>query len=88
MARRLGAIIVAAALVTAQTAFADGAAPAPPAPLAPGPAAGVEAAQSGPDLNTVAIGAGIILAAAAVYLIVGEPRYHVHGQSHAASEKK
>ena len=86
--RKLGAMVVAAALMTAQVAFADDApAPAQPGPLAPGQAAGVQAAENGPNLNTVAIGAGIVLVAVGIYFIAGT-HYHVAKQSASASGKK
>lgn len=85
-------MIVAAALMTAQTAFADEAAPAAPAsapvqPLAPGQAAGIQVAQSRGDLNKIAIVAGVGLAAVAVFLIVGT-HYHVPGQNQSSTGTK
>ena len=93
MARRLAAVVVAMALMTAQTALAQDAPAqgAPPAeatqPLAPGGAAGVQAAQSGPNLNAVAIGAGVVLVAAAIYFIAGT-HYRIPKQSSSAAAKK
>lgn len=83
--RKIGAMVVAMALVTAQTAFADDLPASTQAgPLAPGPAAGVHAAQNGPPSNMVFIGAGLVLGAAAIYLIVGT-NYHVPAQKSAQS---
>jgi hypothetical protein len=92
MTGRLGATVVAVALTVAQTAFAaDASAPlpvapvaAPLAPLAPGQAAGVHTAQTTKQLNGIAIGAGLLLGAVAIYLIVGT-HYHVPPQSGSAS---
>jgi hypothetical protein len=72
--------------MTAQTAFADGAASAPPGPLAPGRAAGVEVAQSEPDVSKVAIGAGVLLAAVGIYFIVGT-HYHAPSQKSSSAHK-
>jgi hypothetical protein len=87
MTRRLGAAIVAMTLMTAQTAFADDGAALPVQPLAPGQAAGLHQAQDGPPPNLVVIGAGILLVAAAVYLVAGT-HYHTHGHSQSAAGGK
>lgn len=92
MTRTYGAIVLATALITAQSALADSATERtnPPqaqalAPLAPGQAAGIRAAQNnGPDINKVAIVAGIGLAALAIYFIAGT-HYHVPSGASAAS---
>jgi hypothetical protein len=86
MALKASAAVLAAALMTAQTAFAATPAAAPLAPLAPGKAAGLHQAQNGPPANMVVIGAGIVLAAGAVYLITGT-HYHVPPQKSASSSK-
>ncbi len=87
MARRLGAVALMAALMTAQTAFAGDGTDAPAIqPLAPGKAAGIHVAQTDPDINKVVIAAGIGLAAVAVYLIVGT-HYNVHSQHHAHAQQ-
>jgi hypothetical protein len=90
MTSRLGATVLAAALMTAQTAFAgDVSAPSPVASspttssaavLAPGGAAGLHPAQTTKQLNGIAIGAAVLLGAAAIYLIKGT-HYHVPSQS-------
>jgi len=89
MMSRLGAAVLAAALITAQTAFADGTATPSPAvsavaptlaPLAPGKAAGIQPAQTNKQLSGIAIGAGLLLGAVAIYLIVGT-HYHVPSQN-------
>lgn len=80
-------MVLVAALIASQTAFAadtstpDTSAPqAAVQPLAPGQAAGIHAAQTTKQLNGIAIGAGLLLGAAAIYLIVGT-HYHVPPQS-------
>jgi len=87
--RKLGAMVLAVALMTAQTSFAADAAPAaaPLPPLAPGKAAGLQQAQNGPPQNLVFIGAGLVLAAVAVYLIVGT-NYHIPAQNQSSSGTK
>jgi uncharacterized protein YjeT (DUF2065 family) len=90
MSRRLGAVIVALGLMTAPAAFADDAvppAPPPAAPLAPGQAAGLHAAQSESPNNTIIIVAGVGLVAVGVFLVVGT-HYHVPGQNQSTSGTK
>jgi hypothetical protein len=90
MSRILGAMVVAVALAVAQAAFADDAPPPaspPPGPLTPGTAAGIHAAQTDAQLNTIVIVAAAGLAAVAVFLIAGT-HYHVSGQNQSASGTK
>lgn len=92
MTGKFSGAVAALALMTAQTAFASGistppsAAPAstPLAPLAPGGAAGIPSAQTSRQLNGIAIGAGLLLGATAIYLIVGT-HYHVPAQNNSAA---
>jgi hypothetical protein len=90
MALKASVAVLAAMLMTAQTAFADDAAPArPPAQvpsLAPGQAAGLHQAQNGPPSRMIAIGGAIALGVLAVYLIAGT-HYHVPTQKSASSTK-
>lgn len=80
MRRMFGTVL--SALLLASPALADG----PKAPLAPGKAAGLHAAQTNTQLGKLGLAAGIALGAVSLYLILGT-HYHQPGGSdnnHAA----